>query len=65
MNEQKKGGIRDNFPCVFDVFSSIFARTAAPLRCVVEVFGPSRQWCVGWIVGQELPETFVGNRKPE
>ena len=21
--------------------------------CVVEVFGPSRQWCVGWIVGQE------------
>ena len=45
-------------------FASIFRRadhtTHSSLRCVVEVFSPSRQWCVGWIVGQELTPFFRG-----
>ena len=47
----------------FGCFFQHFCLRAAPLRCVVEVFGPSRQWCVGWIVGQEPSGNLRG--KPE
>ena len=60
---KKKGGGHGQLPMCFGCFFHHFCLRAAPLRCVVEVFGPSRQWCVGWIVGQEPSGNLRG--KPE